>query len=109
MRFWQMLQLMEGPRRTGAKTLLYPLGYDGIGLYPVGDNLTHAADALTYLSFEDRKYKGQDGPPFTILHLHCDFDCNDPPDYVLPTGTVKPHSEALPADTSTSQKRYIPD
>lgn len=97
-----MLQIMNeaSARRPGNKAGLYPLGYGGIGLYPAVDNITHAADALYYLSIEDRKYKGQDGPPFTILHLKHDYDRSSPPKYVLPDGVIKYAKASLPPDTS---------
>jgi hypothetical protein len=57
--------------QTGAKSGLYPLGYAGIGLYPPQDYLTHTADAITYISLDDRLYKkaNGDGKPFSIKHL----------------------------------------
>jgi hypothetical protein len=110
MTFYQMMRLVEASaRRPGNKAGLYPLGYGGIGLYPVGDNITHAADALYYLGIEDRKYKGQDGPPFTILHLKHDYKDTGQPQYDLPPGVIKYGAANLPPDTSTSQKRYMPD
>lgn len=53
--------LVEGSN-AGAKTGLYPLGYGGIGLYPPQWYLTRSADAIFYLSLDDRIYKGKDHP-----------------------------------------------
>ena len=69
MNFKEWLQLDESSsRRPGNKTGLYPLGYNGIGLYPLQDYLTHSADAITYMSMDDR-LKCCEGPPFDISHL----------------------------------------
>ena len=54
---------------SGAKTGLYPLGYGGIGLYPPQWYLTRSADAIFYLSLDDRIYKGKDEGPFDISHI----------------------------------------
>jgi len=54
---------------TSGKTGLYPLGYGGIGLYPPQCYLTRSADAIYYLSIDERIYKAKDGPPFDITHL----------------------------------------
>lgn len=53
----------------GAKTGLYPLGYGGIGLYPPQWYPTRSADAIFYMSIDDRIYKGKDGGSFDITHL----------------------------------------
>lgn len=53
----------------GAKTGLYPLGYGGIGLYPPSWYPTRSADAIYYLSIDERIYKGKDGGKFDITHL----------------------------------------
>lgn len=60
--------LKEGSN-PGGKTLLYPLGYAGIGLYPPSWYLTRTADAIFYLSRDKRIYKGIEGPPFNIKNL----------------------------------------
>ena len=67
--FREWLELHEDGRRTGSKTGLYSLGSDGIGLYPPQDYLTHAADAITYLTMDDRIYKCHEPAPFDITHL----------------------------------------
>ena len=59
----------EDSRRTGSKTGLYPLGYAGIGLYPDADYITHAADAILYLTIDKRLYNNGDEAPFCITHL----------------------------------------
>ncbi len=66
--FGEFLNLVEGHRNAG-KTGLYPLGYDGIGLYPPADLITSAADALYYLSQDDRLSAWWEGSPFDISHL----------------------------------------
>jgi hypothetical protein len=44
----------------GAKTGLYPLGYGGIGLYPPQWYPTRSADAIFYMSIDDRIYSAKD-------------------------------------------------
>jgi hypothetical protein len=44
-------------------------GYGGIGLYPYADYLTHAADAIYYLTKDERLYHNGDAGPFDITHL----------------------------------------
>jgi hypothetical protein len=60
--------LLERSNSSG-KTGLYPLGYGGIGLYPPQWYLTRSADAIFYLSIDDRIYKGKDGGSFNISHI----------------------------------------
>lgn len=67
--FAQYVTLKEGSRTSSSKTGLYPLGYGGIGLYPDADYLTHAADAILYLTQDARLYNNQDNTPFDISHL----------------------------------------
>lgn len=50
----------------GSKTGLYPLSYGGIGLYPPQWYLTRSADAIFYLSIDDRIYKNNDS---NIKHI----------------------------------------
>ena len=52
--------LLKEGTNPGAKTGLYPLGYGGIGLYPPQWYLTRSADAIFYLSIDDRIYKSKD-------------------------------------------------
>lgn len=66
MQFREWLVEHEG---TSGKTGLYPLGYGGIGLYPPQTYLTRSADAIYYLSIDDRIYKGNEGKPFSITHI----------------------------------------
>jgi len=61
--------LVNEGSNPGAKTGLYPLGYGGIGLYPPQWYTTRSADAIFYLSIDDRIYKGNDGGKFDISHL----------------------------------------
>lgn len=44
----------------GAKTGLYPLGYGGIGLYPPQWYPTRSADAIFYMSVDERIYNAKD-------------------------------------------------
>ena len=53
----------------GAKTGLYPLGYGGIGLYPPQWYPTRSADAIFYMSIDDRICKNSDGGKFSIKHI----------------------------------------
>lgn len=60
----------------GAKTGLYPLGYGGVGLYPPQWYPTRSADAIFYMSIDERIYKGRDGGSFDITHIPGDVnDC----------------------------------
>lgn len=61
--------LMTEGSNPGAKTGLYPLGYGGIGLYPTPWYLTRSADAIYYLSIDERIYKGSEGGKFDITHM----------------------------------------
>lgn len=61
--------LMSEGSNPGAKTGLYPLGYGGIGLYPPQWYPTRSADAIFYMSIDERIYKGKDGGKFDITHL----------------------------------------
>lgn len=65
---WINTNVSEGTN-PGAKTGLYPLGYGGVGLYPPQWYPTRSADAIFYLSIDDRIYKGKDGGSFDIKHL----------------------------------------
>lgn len=48
--------LINENSNPGAKTGLYPLGYGGIGLYPPSWYTTRSADAIFYLSQDERIY-----------------------------------------------------
>jgi hypothetical protein len=67
--FEEFVLLKEGARNSSSKTGLYPLGYGGIGLYPLADYLTHAADAVVYVTQDERLYHNGDKAPFDITHL----------------------------------------
>jgi hypothetical protein len=67
--FDNFVLLREGNSRTAAKTLLYPMSYGGIGLYPPLHYTPQAADAVLYISNDDRWFCNGDGPPFDIRHL----------------------------------------
>lgn len=66
MNFSQWLVEHEG---TGAKTALYPMGYGGIGLYPPSYMMNQGADALYYMSVDERFLELLDGTPFDIRHI----------------------------------------
>lgn len=53
MNFREWLHLRE-VEATSGKTGLYPLGYGGIGLYPLQYFMPIAADAYYYVSHDDR-------------------------------------------------------
>jgi hypothetical protein len=61
--------LLQEGTNPGAKTGLYPLGYGGIGLYPPQWYPTRSADAIFYMSIDERIYKGKDGGSFNIEHI----------------------------------------
>jgi hypothetical protein len=53
----------------GSKTGLYPLGYGGVGLYPPQWYMTRSADAIFYVSIDERIPKNSDGGKFDITHI----------------------------------------
>lgn len=61
--------LLKEGSNPGSKTGLYPLGYGGIGLYPPSWYPTRSADAIFYLSIDERIYKSDDGGKFNIRHI----------------------------------------
>lgn len=63
--FWQFLA--EG--RTSGKTGLYPLGYQGVGQYPPEYMLPGSADAIFYITADERLQKCWEKEPFRIDHL----------------------------------------
>lgn len=64
-----MAGVVEEGSNPGAKTGLYPLGYGGVGLYPPQWYPTRSADAILYLSIDERIYKGKEGGSFDITHI----------------------------------------
>lgn len=68
--------LIKEGTNPGAKTGLYPLGYGGIGLYPPQWYPTRSADAIFYMSIDERIYKGEDGGKFNIKHIPGDSSCS---------------------------------
>ena len=52
--------LVSEGTNPGAKTGLYPLGYGGIGLYPPQWYPTRSADAIFYMSIDDRIHSAKD-------------------------------------------------
>lgn len=54
---------------TSGKTGLYPKGAMGIGLYPPQTYTTRSADAIYYISIDERLFKGKEGSPFSIKHI----------------------------------------
>src|ERR1017187_7150886 len=77
MEFKNWLLLEKGA--TTGKTGLYPAGYggaigDGKGdLLPPAAFMSRSADALYYLSIDDRFYIGKENKPFSIKHLPSNF------------------------------------
>jgi hypothetical protein len=61
-------RISEGSN-PGAKTGLYPLGYGGVGLYPPSWYPTRSADAIFYMTIDERIYKGKEGGSFDITHI----------------------------------------
>ena len=121
--------LSEGSN-PGSKTGLYPLGYGGIGLYPPAWYLTRSADAIFYLSIDDRIYKGKDdivisklpgrsetklksgeGPIWDITHLGGKPSHRTQKDYAAKNGEKAPwdisHLDGKP--TYTKNKDFVPD
>lgn len=60
---------LEGATRTALKTVHYPLGYGGIGLYPDAYYTPIAADAVLYISIDKRLYDNGDNKPFCLKNL----------------------------------------
>jgi len=67
-KFYKYLQVInEG--KTSGKTGLYPLGYGGVGQYPPEYLLPGSADAIYYISADERLQKCWEKEPFKIDHL----------------------------------------
>jgi hypothetical protein len=64
--FWDYL-LNEG--KTAGKVGLYPLGYQGVGQYPPEYMLPGSADAILYISADERLQHCWEQEPFKIDHL----------------------------------------
>ena len=60
---------VEDEMRTAGKTVLYPLGYGGIGLYPDAAMMSRSADAVLYLTSDKRLYNNGDSAPFSLKSL----------------------------------------
>ena len=56
-------------RQQFGKSLLYPLGYGGIGNYPPSYMTPSQADAITYLTDDARLWAIWEKKPFPIHHL----------------------------------------
>jgi hypothetical protein len=67
--FDEFVLLKEGNSRTALKSLLYPLSYGGLGNYPPAHYLPQAADAILYVSQDERLWCNGDGAPWDITHL----------------------------------------
>lgn len=66
--FFEYLSIInEG--KTSGKTGLYPLGYGGIGNYPPEYAIPGSADAIYYISADDRLQHVWEKEPFKIDHL----------------------------------------
>jgi hypothetical protein len=67
-KFYEYLKVInEGA--TSGKTGLYPLGYQGVGQYPPEYMLPASADAIYYISADERLQKCWEKEPFKIDHL----------------------------------------
>lgn len=62
------LQRLDERQQFG-KSMLYPLGYGGIGNYPPSYMTPSQADAITYLTNDARLWAIWEKPPFPIHHL----------------------------------------
>jgi len=95
------------------KTGLYPLGYSGIGLYPPQWYLTRSADAIFYLSIDDRIYNSKDGGSFDITHLpkNSSYPKQPKKPFALKSGEGGEYNiKNLPGKPSyTKNKDFIPD
>lgn len=112
--FSEFMVLKEDDRRTGGKTGLYPLGYGGIGLYPDADMMTQSADAVFYLSIDNRLFSNGDVAPFSIAHLpgHKQYDNpnsgeNEPFDISHIPGDVVPPKDSPLAGKSIPFKSFV--
>lgn len=66
--FYEYLSVInEG--KTFGKTGLYPLGYQGIGQYPPAYLIPQSADAIYYISADDRLQHYWEKSPFKIDHI----------------------------------------
>lgn len=69
LKFSKYLLLKEASTRTASKTGLYPLGYGGIGNYPDAWWIPASADAMLYITQDQRLFHNGDNPPNSIKHL----------------------------------------
>ncbi len=83
--------------RASSKTGLYPFGYDGIGNYPPAYLLPASADAVYYLSIDDRFAKWWEGPPFNIKHI--EGDPVEPKGHKMPGIEKKHDPHGMPGKT----------
>lgn len=68
--FLEWLSLNESSAaRPASKSGLYPLGYGGIGNYPAAHWLPAAADAILYVTMDDRLFDNGVSAPWSIEHL----------------------------------------
>ena len=113
--FNEFMVLKEDGRRTGTKTGLYPIGYGGIGLYPDADMMTHSADAILYVTIDNRLFKNGDSAPFSIAHLpgHKQYGDmansgeNEPYDIRHLPGDVVPHKDSPLGGKSMPFKSFV--
>lgn len=106
---------IEGARNSSSKTGLYPLSYGGLGLYADSDYLTHAADAVLYLTQDKRLYSNKDNAPFSITHLpgHEQFGDkinsgeNHPFDITHLGGEVRAPKYEMPEGKTISFKNFV--
>ena len=67
--FNEFVLFKEGNSRTALKTILYPLGYGGLGNYPPSSYIPKSADAILYISKDERLWCNGDKAPWDISHL----------------------------------------
>ncbi len=58
--------LLSEMRSSSGKTVFYPPGANGVGLYPPAAYLAGAADAIYYMSIDDRIFKNSE---WKIKHI----------------------------------------
>jgi hypothetical protein len=101
--FDQFLDALHEGHRNAGKTGLYPLGYDGIGNYPPADIITSSADAIYYLSVDDRFASWWEGSPFDISHIP--GKPVEPKEHGMP-GILKPPRESKMPGKPTKPKGH---
>jgi hypothetical protein len=110
--FCVRLQSINEAASVRSKFGLYPPGYDGIGLYPLGYYIPASADVITYMAQSDLNYYGYEGHPFGITHLKGNISPHGetklPGKVVEPRDTDMPGKVVEPKDTSMPGKIVKP-